>query len=250
MKFLQELLEEGDEDVMDALKEGVEDRSLFNCNYTDYFDASVITRDPIRRSCFPAIADNFGYNPENKTTGDFMTTIDKENLIVSWNPDMNLFSKNDFDIRLNEFDVFGQKSASLSRKFSLTVVNSYETFIEGGETKMIDIETSSTTCLTISYECMSKRCPNFIFLKQSQKKLLVDGKRTRNSRSDGVYIYFLAYTDSSGIVTKHQAEIIHVNAVDELPENEIDINLPWDTWVKVNKDNLPYAVGKQRPQSK
>ena len=94
-----------------------------------------------------------------------MTIIDKENLIVSWNPEMNLFSKNDFDLKVRERDIFGQSMASLSRKFSLTVVSSYETFLDGGESKMIDIESSDTACLTISYECFSKRCPDFVILK-------------------------------------------------------------------------------------
>ena len=66
MKFLEELLDDDTkEDVVAALKEGVSDRYIYNCNYTEYFDARQLTAHAIRSSCYPSISHNFDYNPKN-----------------------------------------------------------------------------------------------------------------------------------------------------------------------------------------
>ena len=62
--------------------------------------------------------------------------------------------------------------------------------------------------------------------------------------ADGIYVYFIAFYDVNGIVLSHQAEIVFLTTEEEVPENPIDINLPWDSWVRANKGKLPYPVGK------
>ena len=57
MKFLEEMLEDkDDQEVVDVLKDGISETDIYHCNYTDYFDASILMKDPIRSSCFPALS--------------------------------------------------------------------------------------------------------------------------------------------------------------------------------------------------
>ena len=93
-----------------------------------------------------------------------MTVIDQDNLIVSWNPDMTLIKKQTYDLQLIEHSSFDVDTATLKRTFTLSVVSKYDTFLDGGETKIIDLSSTDTYCLPVTYECWSKRCPNFIWL--------------------------------------------------------------------------------------
>jgi hypothetical protein len=90
MQFLEELLDDDTkEDVVAAFKEGVSDRYIYNCNYTDYFDARLLTAHAIRSSCYPSYSHNFGYNPQNSTSSVYLTIIDTDSLTVQWNPNMD-----------------------------------------------------------------------------------------------------------------------------------------------------------------
>ena len=43
MQFLEEMLEDkDDQEVVDALKDGITETDIYYCNYTDYFDASIL----------------------------------------------------------------------------------------------------------------------------------------------------------------------------------------------------------------
>ena len=76
-----------------------------------------------------------------------MTIIDEDSYTVQWNPDMDFTTPQTFSISVIEHNVLDDDITSLSRTFSLTVVKAYDTFLGGGDTKVVDLETADTVCL-------------------------------------------------------------------------------------------------------
>ena len=50
-------------------------------------------------------------------------------------------------------------------------------------------------------ECMSLRCPGWITVNTAEKTIRVDGKRTRNKLSNGMYMLRVEYFDKTGVET-------------------------------------------------
>ena len=46
-----------------------------------------------------------------------------------------------------EHNVLDDDVTTLARTFSLTVVKAYDTFLGGGDTKVVDLEAADTVCL-------------------------------------------------------------------------------------------------------
>ena len=94
-------------------------------------------------------------------------------------------------------------------------------------------------------ECMSLRCPGWITVNTAEKTIRVDGKRTRNKLSNGMYMLRVEYFDKTGVETFQNAIVIFsVKFQNSTPakDKRININLPWDLWLKQNRDKLPWPV--------
>ena len=94
-------------------------------------------------------------------------------------------------------------------------------------------------------ECMSIKCPPWIIANKEKMTVRVDGRRTRNKSAKGMYMYyFLAHDETTGS-NQHKIVILSINYTEAKPEKEkrIRINLPWNIWLKKNRNKLPYAVG-------
>ena len=101
--------------------------------------------------------------------------------------------------------------------------------------------------------CYTKKCPSWINIKPEKMTVSINGRRNKNKRAEGMYIYLLAFRDSETNDIQHfQTLVITVRYKKIKPQKgkRIKINLPWNLWLKKNRGKLPYAVDNVDAQIK
>ena len=96
-----------------------------------------------------------------------------------------------------------------------------------------------------SWECYSKSCPDFIVVNKVDLTVRIDGTKTFGRDAAGLYVLNILTQDAyDGEIVLLEEFIIFIEDASE-KEESININMPWDIWVKQNAGNLPFSVGKQ-----
>ena len=91
--------------------------------------------------------------------------VDLNNFIAYYNQDNTIQSLSE-SITVYDKSFFSGRGTNYLTQMEIWPVTWYETYVNSGETKVIELADEDTACADISMECVSKTCPDFIYLNK------------------------------------------------------------------------------------
>ena len=134
------------------------------CDFTNaILDGRESLTKPLHSSCYPSRTTDLDSNPLNSTTGDNLLVVDLNNFLAYYNED-NTIQRLSESITVYDTSFFSERGTTYLTQMEIWPVTWFETRVDSGQTKVIELADENTACANISMECVSKTCPDFIQL--------------------------------------------------------------------------------------